>query len=117
MKKVLSLLAGMAFVLAFGMAYADDKMPESKDLGDKMISNEDLQKLDQDQSKSTVNQMQSQPGAGGSAAGGMEKPGSNPMDETSEKPAPTEKDMTMPSDTGPAMKEPGLDKKEDIYRY
>jgi hypothetical protein len=99
MKKVLSLLAGMVFVLAFGPAYADDMMQESKETGEKMIRDQDLQKYEQDQEKSTVTQMPSVPGEGGSAAGGTGEPGS----------APT---MTTPSDTGPAMKDPVQEMKD-----
>ena len=117
MKKVLSLLAGIAFVLAFGMAYADDAMPGSKDTGDKMIRDEDLQKYNKDQSQSTVNQMPAKPDAEGSAAGGSENPGSTPKDDTYEKPAPAEKDTTKPADTGPGMKDPSQEKNDqDTYR-
>ena len=99
MKKVLSLLAGMVLVLAVGMAYADDMMPGNKDTGDKMIHDEDLQKYNQDQSKSTVNQMPSVPGAEGSAPGGIRDSDT----------------VTRPSDTGAGMKNPSKD--QDTYRY
>ncbi len=69
MKKILSLLAGMALVLAAGLAYAEDIMPGSGDLGDKVIRNEDLSHIQLDQDRATLNQMPSE--AEGSAAGGM----------------------------------------------
>jgi len=119
MKKVLSLLAGMVLVLAVGMAYADDMMPVNKDTGDKMIHDEDLQKYDKDQDKSTVNQMPPVPGAEGSAPGGSGSPGSNQKDDTYEKPAPADQGTTNPSDTGPGMKDPSKDqekKDQDTYR-
>ncbi len=104
MKKVLPALAGIVFLLVFGMASADDTTPGSKDIGDTMIHDQDIQKYEQDQDKSTVTQMPSMPGEGGSAAGGTGEPGS----------APT---ITMPSHTGPAMEDPIQEKKDqDIYR-
>ena len=44
MKKFLSLLAGMVFILAFGMAYADELQPGDGYTSDKMIRDEDIQK-------------------------------------------------------------------------
>jgi hypothetical protein len=103
-KKVLSLLAGMVFVLAVGMAYADDVIPGNKDTGDKMIRDEDLQKYNLDQSQSTVNQMPSVPGAEGSAPGGIRDSDT----------------VTKPSDTGPGIKDQYKvqeKKDQDNYRY
>ncbi len=69
MKKILTLLAGMAMVLTAGLAYTEDSQSGSGDLGDKMIKNEDLSHIQLDQDKATLNQMPSE--VEGSAAGGM----------------------------------------------
>ncbi len=68
MKKILTLLAGMALVLTAGLAFAED-LSGNGDPGDKMIRNEDLSHIQLDQDKATLNQMPSE--AEGSAAGGM----------------------------------------------
>ncbi len=72
MKKILSLLMGMAFVLAFGLVYAEDSVTETKDANDKMIRNDDLLHLKLDPDRATVNQMPSEFNAEGSAAGGIQ---------------------------------------------
>jgi hypothetical protein len=112
-KKVLSLLSGMVFVLAVGMAYADDMMP-GKGTGEKMIHDEDLQKYDQDRGQSTVNQMPSVPGAEGSAPGGSGDSDSKQMDDTYEKPAPADQGKSNPPDTGRSMEDRYKD--QDTYR-
>ena len=114
----------MAIVLGFGMAYAEDMIPGNKDTGEKMIRNEDLEKYNQDQSKSTVNQMPSRPGAEGSAAGGSGESDSTLKDDTSDKPAPLdrlEKNFPEPYDRGRGGKEDpykDIEKHDgDTYRY
>jgi hypothetical protein len=100
MKKVLSLMAGMVFVLAFGMACADGTPPGSMDTGDKMIRNDDIQKYDHDQGQGTFNVMPAVPEETGSAAGGSGESDPTRINDGKEKPAPVEKDMTTPADTG-----------------
>jgi hypothetical protein len=71
MKKFLSLLMGMGLVLSFGLAYAEEGMSGTKDMGNKMISNDDLLRYDLDQDRATINQMPAESGSEGSAAGGV----------------------------------------------
>lgn len=123
MKKLLSLVAGMAFVLACGLAYAEDSMMMPTYPSDKMIGNDDLLHNDLDKDRSTVNQMPEGFGAGGSGAGGVLKgpdswkndtaPSQPPVDNMA--PAPIDK-MTPGSDT----KGPGggdTDKDQGGYSY
>ncbi len=115
MKKFLSLLAGMVFVLAFGTAYADDMTPATKDTGDKMTRDDDLQKYYQDQGQGTVNQIPAVTDEKGSGAGGRGESDSTWKSDTTEKPAPVEKDTTNPSDSGRGMGDPS--RSHDTYRY
>ncbi len=71
MKRILSLLAGVALVLTAGFVFADDSATWTKDNGDKIIRNDDLSHIDINQDRATINQMPAESGAGGSAAGGM----------------------------------------------
>jgi hypothetical protein len=75
MKKILSLLSGMAIVLTFGMALAEDNTTQTKGSGDitirDMIRDDDLPRINLDKDRATVNQMPAETGAGGSAAGGV----------------------------------------------
>ena len=104
MKKVLSLFAGMVFVLAFGIAYADGLQPGDGYTSDKMIRDEDIQKYDQDMGPGTINQMPALPEVRGSAPGGVS--GGTESDwksDTNEKTPPVEKDKTKPSDNRDEM--------------
>lgn len=74
MKKLLSLLSGMAIVLTFGMALAEDSTTQ-KDSSDitirDMIRDDDLPRINLDKDRATINQMPAETGAEGSAAGGV----------------------------------------------
>ncbi len=72
MKKVLSLITGIAIVFALGSAYAAEGVNTAGDTIDRMITNDDLSHINLDQDRSTVNQMPSVSSeeASGSAAGG-----------------------------------------------
>jgi hypothetical protein len=69
-KKIFSLVMGTVFVVAFGMAYAEESM--SGDMGDKVIRNDDLSHIKLDQDRATLNQMP-EIEAEGYAAGGVTK--------------------------------------------
>jgi hypothetical protein len=119
MKGLLSILAGMVFLLALGTIYAaDDTMQLNYDEIDKMILDRDLQKYNQDRE---VNQMQAEPGAGGSAAGGSGE--STLKDDSAEKagPAPEESITPDPYDGSRRGKDDPYNDIEkydhDIYRY
>jgi hypothetical protein len=71
MKKILSLLMGIAFVLSFVLAYAEDSVTDTSHTNDKVISNDDLLYIKLDPDRATVNQMPSEFIAEGSAAGGV----------------------------------------------
>ena len=104
MKKVLSLLAGMALVLAVGMANAGDLQHGDGFTSDKMIRDEDIRKYDQDMGPGTINQMPALPEVRGSAPGGVSgERSSDGMSDTFEKAAPVEKDKTKPSESGEGM--------------
>ena len=90
MKKILSLSMGMAFVLAFGMAYAKDGMSGSGDMGDKVIRNDDLSHIQLDQDRATLNQMP-ETEAEGSGAGGISKEEDSTGTEMEQGNAPAEK--------------------------
>jgi len=116
MKKVLSLFAGMVFVLAVGMTHADDLQPGDGYTSDKMIRDEDIQKYDQDRGPGTINQMPALPEVRGSAPGGVSgDTESDGKSDTLEKAAPVEKDKTKPSDSGEGMGDPS--RGWDSYRY
>ena len=119
MKGLLSILAGMVFLLALGTTYAaDDTMQLNYDEIDKMILDQDLQKYNQDRE---VTRMPAEPGAGGSAAGGSGEP--ILKDDSAEKlgpPAPEESIIPAPYDRGRGMDDPYKDlekRDQDIYRY
>ncbi len=72
MKIILSLLAGTAFVLASGLAYAEDSVSSGiEDTNDNTIRNEDLSHIQLDPDRATLNQMPAESEMEGSAAGGM----------------------------------------------
>jgi hypothetical protein len=101
MKKVLSLFAGMLFVLAVGMTNADDLQPGDGYASDKMIRDEDIQKYDQDRGPGTFNQMPALPEIRGSAPGGVSGDrSSDGKSDIYEKADPGEKDKNKPSDSG-----------------
>jgi len=97
MKKVLSLIAGTVFVLAFGMAYAGELEPGDGYTSDKMIRNEDIQKYDQDMGPGTTGEMPALPEVRGAAPGGVTEDGSS---EGKSDAVEVEKDKTKPSDSG-----------------
>jgi len=108
MKQILSLFAGLAFLLAFGLAYAaDDKV--TGDMRDKMITNDDLPQSSGDQDSSTFNQMPADPGIKGSAAGGVSS-GTESLDKDSDQTKePVEKTPTEPDRKEPGRDMPGTD--------
>lgn len=119
MKGLLSILAGMVFLLALGTIYAaDDTMQLNYDEIDKMILDQNLQKYNQSRE---VNEMPAEPGAGGSAAGGSGAP--ILKDDSSEKPAqaPAEKMAPDPYDSSGRGTDDSykvIEKHDqDIYRY
>ena len=120
MKRSLSLLAGMVFLLAFGMAHADDTMQWNYDKGDKMILDQDLQKYDRDQNQGTVNQMPA-PDAKGSGAGGSGEP--IVKEDSSEKPVQAQEENLTPDpsdNSGRGKEEPYKDREgydHGTYRY
>ena len=84
MKKYISLAAGIALVMGFGLAYlayaeenitmpkdSSDKIDKMLQDGDRMITNDDIQRFDLDPNRSTINQMPEGPGIEGSGAGGV----------------------------------------------
>lgn len=123
MKRLLSLFAGMTFLLASGTAYADDTMGKN-DNGDRMIQNQDLLKYDLDkypdldQGQGTVNLTPAKPGEGGSAPGGSgEEPA---LKDDTGIPAPAEKTSQDPYDSERGKDDPykAMDKNEqNTSRY
>ena len=71
-KILLIFFMSMAFIITFGPAFAAEDMSEPKG-SDKTIHDEDLQYLQLDQDRATVNQMTAVPGSEGSGAGGESK--------------------------------------------
>jgi hypothetical protein len=71
MKKLLSLLSGMAIVLTFGMALAEDNAGQTKDPGNVTVRDDDLPRINLDQDRATLNQTPAETGADGSAPGGV----------------------------------------------
>jgi len=71
MKKILSLITGIAFVFTFGLAYAEDSVTDTKKTNDKVVHNDDLLHIKLDPDRATVNQMLSESIAEGSATGGV----------------------------------------------
>ncbi|MDA8098887.1 MAG: hypothetical protein M0042_04615 [Nitrospiraceae bacterium] len=73
MKRIVTLFAGIVVLIAAAAAiYAGPRTAASTYSSDKMITNDDLEKIKPDQEHSTLNQMPSAPeGSQGSAAGGV----------------------------------------------
>ncbi len=72
MKKIISLLSGVALVLAAGLAYAENSVyTGTGDKNDKMIRNDDLSHIQLDPDRATLNQMPAESEVEGVAAGGV----------------------------------------------
>ncbi len=98
MKRILSLIIGTIFVVAFGMAYAGESM--SGDMGDKVIRNDDLSHIHLDQDRATLNQMP-ETEAEGYAAGGVTKEEESLGAETEQGSKPAETDAAGAGAEGP----------------
>jgi hypothetical protein len=90
MKKILAMLMGMAFIITFGLEFAED-MSGPQGTGDKIIRDEDIQRLEMDQDRATVNQMPAESGTAGSGAGGVSKDSDSTYKDSDWGKAPVEK--------------------------
>jgi hypothetical protein len=71
MKKILSFVMGIGLFLSLGMAYAEEGTGGVTYPGEKMIRDDDLEHLNLDQDRATVNQVPALPEIEGSAPGGV----------------------------------------------
>jgi hypothetical protein len=114
-KKILFLAVGMGLVLSLGMAYAEEGRGGITYPSEKMIRDYDLPRLNLDKDRATVNQMPTEPGFEGSAAGGLrEEPGSMGTGiEQSKK--PVDKSPAVPEEEGTGAG--GASKVPERYSY
>jgi hypothetical protein len=115
MKKTLSLLTGIAIVLALGLALAEDRTSNAGNRSDQMIRDDDLLRFNLDQDRATINQMPAGAGEQGSGAGGISaEPEGAPsgIDETN---TPVEKGVTGPGEVGTGAG--GASKVPERYQY
>ena len=135
MKRLLSLVMGMVFVLALGTAYGSDTMQwnddqknsgqGNTDKSDKLILDQDLLKYNQDRNEGAIDRMPAKPGAGGSGAGGTGESDAHRKDSTYEKTVPDpfgplDKNFTEPYGSGRSGDDPykPMEKLDgDTYRY
>jgi hypothetical protein len=115
MKIILSLVMGIGLVLSVGMVYAEEGMSCTKDTSDKMIGNDDLLQQNLDKDRATVNQMTTEPGSEGSAAGGVSKEPESTGTDVEHGKAPVDRGPAAPGEdeTGPG----GAGKAPERYRY
>jgi hypothetical protein len=101
MKKILSLLTGTAFVLAAGLAYAEDRIYSGiGDTNNTMIHNEDLSHIQLDQDRATLNQMPAESEIEGSAAGGVSAEADGMGTEIEQGKTPADKNPAEPGAEG-----------------
>ncbi len=100
MKKILAILMGMAFILTLGLAFAAEDMSGPQGTSDKIIRDEDIQHLDMDQDRATVNQMPTESGTEGSGAGGVNKDSDSTYKDSDQSTAPLEKTPAKPGAEG-----------------
>lgn len=112
-KTILALLAGVAFVFAYGIAYAEDSMPGNKDTGNTMISGEGNMPGDVDQNRDTVEKTPAGSEAEGAGAGGMSKDPDTWKSDSDQQQAPVEKAPAGSSEEGAG----GGGAPHDTYRY
>jgi hypothetical protein len=120
MKKILSLLMGTAFVLAFGTAHAEDSVSGAGDMGDKVIRNDDLSHIQLDQDLATLNQMPAETEAEGSGAGGVSKDSDSMGTEMEQGNTPADKGAAEPGAEGSGAGgagEGGATKDSGSYSY
>jgi hypothetical protein len=98
MKMLLSVIALVSFALATTTVNAEVAETNKLDIGDRMISNEDLQHLELDQDRSTVNEMPKSFDAEGSAPGGVSEDQEQVPDTIDRDHAPDQKDTLKPED-------------------
>jgi hypothetical protein len=116
MKSILSLLIGMALVLSFGLAFGADSMSNPGNTSDKMIRDDDLERYSPNPDRATVNQMPVEPGAEGSAAGGVRSDDSeNAGTDVEQGKTPADKGLDVPGTEGTGAG--GADKEPGTYRY
>jgi hypothetical protein len=90
MKKLLSSLLGMAFILTFGLEYAAEDMSDTQGMDNKTITNEDIQHLNLDKDHATVNQMPAESGTSGAGAGGVNNEPDSTYKDSDQSAAPVE---------------------------
>ncbi len=100
MKKILSVVLGMGLVLSLGMAYAEEGTGGIVYPSEKMIRDEDLPRYNLDQDRSTINQIPAEPGAEGSAAGGINREPESTGTDIEQNKAPVEKVPVAPGEEG-----------------
>lgn len=100
MKKILAILTGMAFTITLGLAFAVEDLSGSQGTGDKIIRDEDIQQLQLDQDRATVNQMAAEPGSEGSGAGGASTDSDTMYKDSDQYTAPVEKTPAKPGIEG-----------------
>jgi hypothetical protein len=115
MKKILSVVLGMGLVLSLGMAYGEEGTGGIVYPSEKMIRDEDLSRYNLDQNRSTINQMPAEPGAEGSAAGGVNREPESKGTEIEQDKAPIEKVPAITRDEGTGRG--GELKAPEGYRY
>ena len=102
MKKIfpsLTSLIVMVFILTFGLEYTAEDMSEPQSTGNKTMTNEDIQHLQNDKDHATVNQMPVAPGMEGMGAGGVNKGSDNSNKDSDQSASPVENAPTK-SDEG-----------------
>lgn len=115
MKKMLSLLIGMGLVLSLGIAYAGDGAGGAMYPSERMIRDDDLPRLNLDQDRATVNQMPANPGAEGSAAGGLREEPKNTDTGIEQSKEPADIVPATPEEEGTGKGEEG--KAPERFRY
>lgn len=107
MKKLLSIIMGMGLVLSLGMVYADEGKEGAANPSEKMIRDDDLEHLNLDQDRGTVNQMPTVPGSEGSAPGSLREEPKNTDTDIEQSREPAEMVPAAPEKEGTGKGEEG----------
>lgn len=116
MKKMLSLVMGMGLVLSLGMAYAEEGTEGVTHPSEKMIRDDDLQHLNLDQDRATMNQVPALPEIEGSAPGSVREEPKNADTDIEQSKEPADIVPAAPGSAPGGVREEPKDTGTDIER-
>ncbi|HSB34046.1 MAG TPA: hypothetical protein VLG39_06295 [Nitrospirota bacterium] len=116
MKKLLSFMLGMGLVLSLGIAYAGEGTGGTTYPSEKMIRDDDLQHLNLNQDRATMNQIPALPEIEGSAPGSLREEPKNTDTDIEQGKEPADIVPAAPGSAPGGMREEPKDTGTDIER-